>query len=102
MLESNEDHREITGGIDTHADTHTVAALDELGRLLGHSTFPATSSGYAELLAWLAGHEPSRPAPRLPPPKPVTGSLNPSGHCGRPAMARSRPAPPRSTRCAKW
>ena len=28
--------REITGGVDTHADTHTVAALDELGRLLGH------------------------------------------------------------------
>jgi transposase len=45
--------REVTGGVDTHADTHTVAALDELGRLLGHQQFPATSAGYSELDAWL-------------------------------------------------
>lgn len=45
--------REITGGVDTHADTHTVAALDELGRLLGHRQFPATSTGYGQLEAWL-------------------------------------------------
>jgi transposase len=47
---------EITGGVDTHADTHTVAALDELGRLAGCATFPATRAGHRELLAWLAGH----------------------------------------------
>ncbi len=47
---------EITGGVDTHADTHTVAALDGLGRLLGHATFPATASGYHDLRAWLTGH----------------------------------------------
>jgi transposase len=44
---------EVTGGVDTHLDTHTAAALDGLGRLLGHATFPATRSGYADLLAWL-------------------------------------------------
>lgn len=49
---------EITGGIDTHADTHTAAALDQLGRQLGHATFPATSAGYAELLAWFEGRGP--------------------------------------------
>lgn len=47
---------EITGGVDTHADTHTVAALDQLGRLLGHATFRATARGFAELLSWLQGH----------------------------------------------
>ncbi len=47
---------QITGGVDTHADTHTVAACDALGRLLGHQTFPATPSGYRQVLAWLRGH----------------------------------------------
>jgi transposase len=49
---------QVTGGIDTHADTHTVAALDEVGQLLGHATFPATEPGYEELLRWLIGHGP--------------------------------------------
>jgi len=43
----------ITGGVDTHAATHTAAALDGAGRLLGHQTFPATGPGYAALLGWL-------------------------------------------------
>ncbi|WP_460854185.1 IS110 family RNA-guided transposase [Nocardioides montaniterrae] len=42
--------------MDTHADTHTVAALDQLGRQLGHATFPATSAGYGALLGWLQDH----------------------------------------------
>lgn len=47
---------QITGGVDTHRDTHTVAALDQLGRLLGHTTFVATAAGYEQLLDWLAGY----------------------------------------------
>lgn len=43
----------VTGGIDTHGDTHTAAAVDHLGRLLGHQRFPATLRGYKDLLAWL-------------------------------------------------
>lgn len=43
----------ITGGVDTHKDTHTAAAVDATGRLLGTETFPASASGYAELLDWL-------------------------------------------------
>jgi transposase len=56
MLETASSQREVTGGIDTHADTHTVAALDQLGRLLGHASFPATAAGYVELAGWLTGH----------------------------------------------
>jgi transposase len=44
---------EIAGGIDTHRDTHTAAALDSAGRVLGTAEFPTTSAGYADLLAWL-------------------------------------------------
>ena len=39
--------------MDTHIDTHTVAALDGLGRLLGHQVFATTAVGYADLLDWL-------------------------------------------------
>src|ERR1700677_3715336 len=47
--------RAITGGVDTHADTHVAAALDPLGGLLGVREFPATAAGYAGLLGWLGG-----------------------------------------------
>jgi transposase len=46
----------VTGGIDTHKDTHTAAVLDPVGRALGHQQFPTTPAGYAELLAWLRSH----------------------------------------------
>jgi transposase len=46
---------EVTGGVDTHKDTHTAAALDAAGRTLGSAQFPATTAGYAALLAWLTG-----------------------------------------------
>jgi transposase len=44
---------EVTGGVDTHRDTHTAAAVDGQGRLLGHQQFPTTAAGYAALLGWL-------------------------------------------------
>jgi len=46
----------VTGGVDTHKDTHTAAVLDAAGRLLGHRQFPTTSAGYALLLTWLRSH----------------------------------------------
>jgi transposase len=46
----------VTGGVDTHQDTHTAAALDSAGRLLGHRQFPTTPAGYAALLDWLRSH----------------------------------------------
>lgn len=51
-----EDHLQVIGGVDTHSDTHTAAAIDSLGRLLGHHTFPTTRVGYQSLLSWLTGH----------------------------------------------
>jgi transposase len=47
--------RTVTGGVDTHADTHVAAALDPVGGLLGVREFPATAAGYAGLLGWLGG-----------------------------------------------
>ena len=35
-----EDTPVITGGVDTHADTHVAAALDPIGGLLGVAEFP--------------------------------------------------------------
>ena len=45
----------VTGGVDTHADTHVAAAIDHNGGLLGVESFPATETGYEELLGWLVG-----------------------------------------------
>ena len=48
----------VTLGVDTHADTHVAAALDQAGRLLGTRTIPTTPAGDAALLAWAStlGH----------------------------------------------
>jgi transposase len=43
---------QITLGVDTHAEQHVAAALDQYGRLLGTRTLPTTSGGYATLLTW--------------------------------------------------
>jgi transposase len=47
---------EVFGGVDTHQDTHTAAMIDQVGRVLGTQQFPATTAGYAALLAWMRGH----------------------------------------------
>lgn len=44
---------QITGGVDTHKETHTAAAIDATGRLLGRQTFVASAAGYEALEAWL-------------------------------------------------
>jgi transposase len=45
----------VTAGVDTHKDTHAVAALDNNGCLLGVSEFPATALGHRQLKRWLEG-----------------------------------------------
>ncbi len=47
---------EVTGGVDTHVDTHTAAVLDEVGRTLEHREFPATPAGYRAMLKWMRRH----------------------------------------------
>ena len=44
---------EVTGGVDTHLDTHTAAVIDPIGRVLGTRQFPADPAGYAALLDWM-------------------------------------------------
>jgi transposase len=44
----------VVGGIDTHADTIHVAAIDELGRELDDREFPTTPAGYERALGFLA------------------------------------------------
>ena len=43
----------MTAGVDTHADVHVAAVIDQVGGVLGIETFPTTAAGYADLVAWL-------------------------------------------------
>ena len=45
----------IFGGIDTHADTIHVAAIDPWGRELDDKEFATTPAGYRDALGFLAG-----------------------------------------------
>ena len=46
----------VTGGVDTHADVHVAAAVDQVGRVPGTQAFPATAAGYRAALAWMSAH----------------------------------------------
>jgi transposase len=46
----------VTGGVDTHAESHVAAVVDQVGRVLGSEAFPAGADGYAGLLEWMRGH----------------------------------------------
>lgn len=53
MTATGQQATRVVGGIDTHADTIHVAALDLLGRQLGDKEFPTTPSGYERALEFL-------------------------------------------------
>ncbi len=36
----------VTGGVDTHLDTHVGAVVTAVGGVLGTAEFPATAAGY--------------------------------------------------------
>ena len=46
----------VTGGVDTHGQTHHAAVIDQVGRHLGDREFPTTPAGYRALSRWLAGY----------------------------------------------
>jgi transposase len=46
------DHTMVTVGVDTHADVHVAAVLDQLGRMLDTRSFPTTTRGFAQLATW--------------------------------------------------
>jgi hypothetical protein len=52
----------VTGGVDTHADMHVVAAVDQVGGVLGTASFPTPD---------LAGSRPTRAAGRPAGPGPM-------------------------------
>ena len=43
----------VTGGVDTHKDTHVAAVLNAVGVMLGTAEFPTTPTGYRRLLTWM-------------------------------------------------
>jgi len=45
----------VTGGVDTHGQTHHAAVIDSVGRHVGDREFPTTPGGYRQLAAWLRG-----------------------------------------------
>ena len=48
--------RTVYGGVDTHKEFHVAAVIDDIGRILGTETFPATAAGYRRLERWLERH----------------------------------------------
>jgi transposase len=49
----------VTGGVDTHADLHVAAAVDQNGGLVGIESFRADLAGFEELLDWLCSFGPA-------------------------------------------
>jgi transposase len=49
----HDQQRDVTGGVDTHADQHVAAVVDGAGRTLGTAPFPTTAAGYRHLLTWM-------------------------------------------------
>jgi len=48
--------RLITGGVDTHAELHVAAVVDQLGGVIGIETFETTEAGYQRLVGWFRSH----------------------------------------------
>lgn len=53
-MASQRPSRHVVIGVDTHKSTHHVAVIDaDAAKLLGDKEFPATTTGYRRLLAWV-------------------------------------------------
>lgn len=50
--------RPVTGGIDTHKDTHLAAVIDSNGTVLATEAFPNHTTGHRQLGEWLRSHGP--------------------------------------------
>lgn len=48
-----EPHDVVTGGVDTHKDTHVAAVIDGAGRLLDTASFGTTAGEYARMSVWM-------------------------------------------------
>lgn len=48
----------VTGGVDTHADTHVAVVVDAAtGHVAGTASFGNAAAGHTEWLGWMAGHD---------------------------------------------
>lgn len=47
---------DVIVGVDTHKDTHVAVALNGLGARLDELSFPASTAGYDQALAWARSH----------------------------------------------
>ena len=47
-------------GVDAHKRTHTLVAVDEVGRKHGERTVSATRDGHLEAITWAAARWPER------------------------------------------
>lgn len=52
-MTNSPDTVEVYAGVDTHADTHHAAVIDQNGRHLGDTQFPTTPAGYDALTAFI-------------------------------------------------
>jgi transposase len=48
--------RAVTGGVDTHKDSHVAAVVDHLGADVAEASFPNSAAGHAQLAQWLTSH----------------------------------------------
>lgn len=49
--------RRVTGGVDTHADTHVARVVDSAtGHVAGTASFDNAATGHTELLGWMSSH----------------------------------------------
>jgi transposase len=48
--------RPVTGGVDTHVDSHVAAVVDQFGGVVGIEAFDTTEAGYGRLVGWLRSH----------------------------------------------
>ncbi len=55
IVENNTCTVNVTGGVDTHAEFHVVAAVDANGGVLGLETFETKTGGHRRLVRWPAG-----------------------------------------------
>ena len=46
----------VTAGVDTHADVHVAAVVDQVGGVLGVESFPTSEAGCLALIDWLCSH----------------------------------------------
>jgi transposase len=56
MPDSTRPRKGVIGGIDTHAEVHVAAVLDEHGGLLATDSFAADAAGYALLHRWFESY----------------------------------------------